>query len=218
MNLAQYRLQAAVKQRNRLQLCLAVAGILHIGAIALIYFQTPRSNPSNLIQFVAIDQPDSLDASSSLHASVNSSALPAQPTRQVASPLTGIPRSSLLLSAPLSTPQTKTPPQVRSISQLATQKDEVWGTYLATLRQQIYQHWQATLPTQTDRPAKVRFMIDRRGRLTDLEIIQSSRDVAADRDAVKAVHTAVPFAPLPKESKEERLRVTLTFEGSDRSQ
>ncbi len=209
MNLAQYRLKAAVRNRNRLWLCLAAAGMLHVGAIALTRPHIPDHTSPDLIQFIAIDQPDSLSASSNIRA--NSTTRPVQTTPQAFSTFTGITRSI----APLSSPQPKTLPQVISTPQPATAKDEVWGAYLATLRQQIYRQWQAKLQAKlqvkTDRPTKVRFVIDRQGHLTDLELIQSSSDATADQDAIKAVQTAAPFAHLPIASKEDRLRVTFTF-------
>lgn len=211
MNLAQYRLQAAAQNRNRLWLCLAAAGILHVGAIALTH-PLISSDPSPApIQFIAIDQPDALPAASNIRA--NSSSRPVQTTDQTVSTFTGdMPRSR----SPLSNPQPKTPPVI-STAKPATTKDEVWGAYLATLRRQIYQQWRATLLVQSDRPpsdrpTKVRFVVDRQGHLTDLEVIQSSSHATADQDAIKAVQTAAPFAQLPIASKEDRLRVTFTFE------
>jgi TonB family protein len=208
MNLAQYRLKAAAQRRNRLLICLGVAGMLHVGAIALTHPLIPHHKSPDLIQFIAIDQPDSLPVSSNIRA--NSTARPVQATHQVASTFTGeITRSLSSLSAP----QTKTLPVI-STPKPATVKDEVWGAYLATLRQRIYQQWQAKLLVKSDRPTQVRFVIDRQGLLTDLELIQSSSDATADRDAMKAVQTAAPFAQLPSASKEDQLRVTFTFEAT----
>jgi TonB family protein len=204
MNLAQYRLKAAAQNRNRLWLCLAAAGMLHVGAIALTHPPTSHHTSPDPIQFVAIDQPDSLPVFSL----ANSISRPIQTTPQVVSTFTGITRSH----SSLSDPQTQPSSQVTSSPNPATIKDEVWGVYLATLRQQIYQQWQAGLQVKTDRPTKVRFVVDRQGHLTDLELIQSSSDAAVDRDALKAVQTAAPFAQLPIASKEDRLRVTFTFE------
>ncbi len=206
MNLAQYRLKAAAQDRNRLWLCLAATGMLHVGAIALTHPLTSHHTSPDLIQFIAIDQPDSLPTSSNIRA--NSTSRTRQATAPAILTFTGMTRS---LSS-LSTPPTKTPPQVISTSKSATVKDEVWGAYLATLRQRIYQQWQAKLQVKTDRPTKVRFVIDRQGHLTDLELIQSSSDATVDRGAIKAVQTAAPFAQLPSASKEEQLRVTFTFE------
>jgi TonB family protein len=206
MNLAQYRLKAAAQNRKHLWLCLTAAGMLHVGAIALTHPPTSRHTPPDPIQFMAIDQPDSLPASSNILA--NSISRPVQTTPQVVSAFTGITRSH----SSLSISQTKLPSQVTSPPKPATAKDEVWGTYLAALRQQIYQQWQVKLQVKTNRPTKVRFVVDRQGHLTDLELIQSSSDATVDRGALKAVQVAAPFAQLPIASKEDRLRVTFTFE------
>jgi TonB family protein len=209
MNLAQYRLKAANQNRNRLWLCLAVAGILHTGAIALTHplSRHPSPKPSDPIQFIAIDPLDSLPAFSTIHAPVNSAARRSQATPPVVSTFSGITSRS-----PLPTPPAKPPPQVVSTFKPATVKDQIWGTYLATLRQRIYQQWQTTLRGKGDRPPKVRFAIDRQGHLTDLELLQSSSQATADQAALEAVQTAAPFAPLPNASKEDRLRITFTFE------
>lgn len=206
MNLDQYRLKAAAQNRNRLWLCLAAAGTLHVGAIALTYFQVPPHTSPDLIQFIAIDQPDSLPTSSNIRS--NSTSRSVQMTHQVVSTFTGMTRSPSFISAP----QTKPTSQAVSTLKSATTKDEVWGAYLAILRQQIYQQWQATLLVKSDRPTKVRFVVDRQGHLTDLELIQSSSDATADQAALKAVKIAAPFVQLPIASKEDRLRVIFTFE------
>jgi TonB family protein len=212
MNLTQYRLKAAAQTRNRLWLCLAAAGVLHIGAIALIHPLIPSVPASDPIQFIAVDQPDALSGSSNSHSgSFNLHANPSrsQPTNYpVVLTVTGINQAH----SPFSRLQTKTLPQAISTPQTATAKDEVWDAYLIALRRQIYQQWQSAPLVKTDRPTKVRFMVDRQGHLTHLEMIQSSRDATADQDAIRAIQTAAPFAQLPSISKEDWLRVTFTFE------
>jgi len=218
MNLAQYRLKAAAQTRNRFWLCLAAAGVLHVGAtLAVSAKQHALPHPliasdpaSDPIQFMAIDQPDSLSSSSNIHSS--SSNIPAntslQTSHQVVLTSTGMTQAR----ASVSKLHTKTLPQAISVRKSSTAKDEVWDAYLVVLRQRIYQQWQAVPLAKTDRPTKVRFMVDRQGHLTHLELIQSSSDATADQDAIRAVQAAAPFAQLPITSKEDRLRVTFTFE------
>jgi TonB family protein len=195
MNLVQYRLQAAAQNRHRLWLCLAIAGIMHLGAIALTYRPTSRSSASPPIQFIAIDSPESSPSPSTLRASVN--AAPQARSSQ-----------SIPLSADGITRSIASPPD--RIAKPATTKDKIWGDYLAVLRRKIYQEWRS--PVAIERPVKVRFAIDRQGKLTDLALIQSCRDTIADQAALAAVEAAAPFAKLPIAAKEERLRVTFTFD------
>ena len=218
MNLAQYRLKAAAQTRNRFWLCLAAAGVLHVGATlavsakqhALTHLLTSSDPASEPIQFIAVNQPDSLSSSSHLHSGTSN--IPAntslQTSHQVVLTSTGMTQAR----ASVSKLQTKTLPQAISIRKSSTAKDEVWDAYLVVLRQRIYQQWQAVSLAKTDRPTKVRFMVDRQGHLTHLELIQSSSDATADQDAIRAVQAAAPFAQLPITSKEDRLRVTFTFE------
>lgn len=188
MNSAQYRRQVATQNRHRLWLCLAFAGVLHLGAIALIHRPTRPSSPP--IQFIAID---SISATS-------------QPTRAVSQTSPGAPQSAV---TPQSLSVLSTSPS--STQPAATNRDKIWDDYLAALRQKIYQEWQA-LPVTIDRPIKVRFAIDRQGNLVDLVLVQSGQDGIADRAALSAVQSVAPFAKLPIAAQEEQLRVTFTFD------
>jgi TonB family protein len=188
MNSAQYRRQAATQNRHRLRLCLALAGVLHLGAIALIHRPT-RPSPSP-IQFVAIDpiKPASQSARAASQTSPGSPQFAAT-TRSL----------SVLSTSP-------------SLTQPAsTNRDKIWDDYLAALRRKIYQEWQ-TLPVTIDRPIKVRFAIDRQGNLVDLVLMQSGQDAIADQAALSAVQNVAPFAKLPIAAQEEQLRVTFTFD------
>jgi TonB family protein len=207
MNLAQYRLKAAVQGRHRLWLCVAAAGMLHLGAIALVFFNlrlSPEPNASIPLQFVPLDQPDSRPSASSLHAAVNAS-----PSIQSLPEPAGITRS--LSVSPVLPIDLKALQPAPSVANQSATKDKVWGAYLTQLRRQIYRQWQAT-SLMGDRSVKVRFVIARRGQLMNLELLQSSSDATTDQGAIAAVQAAAPFAPLPSASKEDRLRVTFTFD------
>jgi periplasmic protein TonB len=194
MNLARYRLQAAAQNRHRLWLCLAIAGIMHLGAIALIHRPTARTLSSPPIQFIAIDAPESSPIPSTLRAA--NAAAQTRSSHSIPLSADGITRSMT--------------PQPDRAAKPATTKDKIWGDYLAALRRKIYREWQTSVAI--DRPVKVRFAIDRQGRLMDLTLIQSCRDTIADQAALAAVEAAAPFAKLPIAAKEERLRVTFTFD------
>ncbi|NJR38853.1 MAG: TonB C-terminal domain-containing protein [Leptolyngbyaceae cyanobacterium CSU_1_4] len=200
MNLAQYRLNTALKQRNRLRFCLAAAGMLHGGAIALMQPWSRPSPPSDPIQFRVIEQSNFSPTSAPLGSPPHSSA---HPTETIA------PASPFIKTTPLraTSPSASLPPP-------AAVKDDVWDQYLATLSRKIKQQWQVNRRTQPDRPIRIKFMVDRQGHMTNLTLIQSSQDATADQDALGAIQSAAPFAPLPIASPEDRLRVTFTFETS----
>jgi TonB family protein len=88
--------------------------------------------------------------------------------------------------------------------------DPIWGAYLAGLNQLIDQHWQRVAVASTRR-TQIRFRVDRQGRVTGLQIMQTSGDPVADQAALEAVRAAAPFAPLPQNAPEEVLTVNFTF-------
>ncbi|MBF2073061.1 MAG: TonB family protein [Synechococcales cyanobacterium C42_A2020_086] len=88
--------------------------------------------------------------------------------------------------------------------------DPLWGPYMATVNRQVDQQWQR-LNVPVTRQAKVRFRIDRQGRLSDVELLQPSGDPLADQAAIQAIWDAAPFAPLPQSAPEEILIVNFTF-------
>jgi TonB family protein len=92
----------------------------------------------------------------------------------------------------------------------AVTNDALWGEYLMALRQQIDQR--RTDERKTDRPTKVRFILDRQGRLIQSELLQSCGDAAADGAALDAVEKSAPFGEFPDRATEDRLRVTFTFD------
>jgi outer membrane biosynthesis protein TonB len=199
MNLTQYRRQAAAQNRHRLWLCLSIAAVLHAGAILLTHRPTPGSAAA-LIQFIAIDTPTASSTSATLRAPVDSAP---QPTREVTRAVSPSPQGSLSV---LSESQA---PQLRSSPKPAIAKDKIWGDYLANLRRKIYQQWS---PIDAERPIKVRFAIDRQGKLMDLELIHAGSS-GANQAAIAAVQAAAPFDHLPIAAKENQLRVTFTFDG-----
>jgi TonB family protein len=89
-------------------------------------------------------------------------------------------------------------------------QDDLWGGYLAALNRAVEQNWQRVAVAATRR-TKIRFQVDRQGRLTDLKLVEPSGDDTADQAAIQAVRTAAPFAPLPQNASEDVLIVNFTF-------
>lgn len=89
-------------------------------------------------------------------------------------------------------------------------QDNLWGTYLTSLNRAVDQHWQRVSVAATRR-TRIQFRVNRQGRLTDLQVLQSSGDTLADQAAIQAIRAAAPFAPLPQNASEEVLIVNFTF-------
>lgn len=89
-------------------------------------------------------------------------------------------------------------------------RDDQWGTYLSGLNRLVDQNWQR-VSVEATRRTKIQFRVDRQGRLTDLQLIQSSGDTLADQAALQAIRAAAPFAPLPQNTTEDVLIVNFTF-------
>lgn len=90
-------------------------------------------------------------------------------------------------------------------------RDEMWGEYDAQLRREVNQHWQR-IDVDVDRQVKVRFTIDRQGRLQQLQILKSSGSAEADEAALAAVRLAAPFQPLPIKATQQLLQINFTFD------
>jgi periplasmic protein TonB len=101
-------------------------------------------------------------------------------------------------------------PPAKATTQRGATHDAVWGEYLMALRQRIDER--RTHQKKTNRPTKVRFILDRQGRLIQSELLQSSGNAAADRVALRAVEDSAPFGQFPDRATEDRLRVTFNFD------
>ncbi len=58
----------------------------------------------------------------------------------------------------------------------------------------------------------LRFVINRDGSLAEAKVLRSSGSALLDNEAIRAIHNASPFPPLPERMNSERLVVTATFE------
>ena len=58
----------------------------------------------------------------------------------------------------------------------------------------------------------LRFIINRDGSLAEAKILRSSGYPLLDKEALRAVHDASPFPPLPARMEVDRLVITATFE------
>ncbi|MCK5681416.1 energy transducer TonB [bacterium] len=60
----------------------------------------------------------------------------------------------------------------------------------------------------------MRFVINQDGSLAEVKILRSSGNALLDSEAVRAIHNAAPYPPLPERMHSKRLAITATFEYS----
>ncbi|MDI6783460.1 MAG: TonB family protein [bacterium] len=85
--------------------------------------------------------------------------------------------------------------------------------YLVAVQNKVSENWQPPAKTAAVREAKtvVFFQILRDGKVTDVQVEQSSGSTALDAAALRAVKLADPLPPLPQGFKEDTLRVHFGF-------
>jgi TonB family protein len=81
--------------------------------------------------------------------------------------------------------------------------------YLSTMIQLINRHWDSK--QQTPGQTVMRFTIERDGRISSLQVQQSSGYFALDQTAQRALVLTRQFPPLPSQYTEEQLTVELVF-------
>jgi protein TonB len=83
--------------------------------------------------------------------------------------------------------------------------------YMASVQQKIWMLWSQQVKTGFVAPVSVTFTILADGSITDVHVSQPSGITMLDLAASRAVHTAAPFGPLPKEYGTTRKTVQATF-------
>lgn len=94
--------------------------------------------------------------------------------------------------------------------QVAAQRDEVLGDYVAQTQTQIDAVWE-NIAIDVSRQPRVQLEIDRQGELIQVALTRPSGSTAADQAALEAVRRAAPFQPFPAAISHDRLRINLTF-------
>ncbi|MBI5179042.1 MAG: energy transducer TonB [Nitrospinae bacterium] len=93
-------------------------------------------------------------------------------------------------------------------------KDFPYEWHIRMMEGKIFTNWDTlSFNYFTDRPIKVTiyYKINREGKITHIEIEQSSLNNNIDRSALEAVQKSAPFPPLPPGYKEETLDVHFGF-------
>jgi TonB family protein len=83
--------------------------------------------------------------------------------------------------------------------------------YLAAVQRKIWVLWTQQIRPSHTQPVVVRLTILADGSATDVEPIQSSGISLVDRAAVRAILSAAPFGPLPRNYGTDRYTITATF-------
>ena len=90
-----------------------------------------------------------------------------------------------------------------------------WGEYAQSMVSRIRVNWYANMPqiirTGLKGKVTIRFTIQRDGRITDIEILESSSVPPYDYAAKKAIELSSPLNPLPKDFPKPSERVTCIF-------
>jgi len=83
--------------------------------------------------------------------------------------------------------------------------------YLAGVQRKIWVIWNQQIRANFSQPVGVTFTILADGSVEDIRVIQSSGATLLDLAAQRAVHTAAPFAPLPKHYGTNRFTIQALF-------
>jgi periplasmic protein TonB len=86
--------------------------------------------------------------------------------------------------------------------------------YLATVQQKIWMLWNRELGAGPKVPVRVTFTILADGRVEDVRVVESSGVYLVDQAAQRAVVSAAPFGPLPKNYETNRYTIHALFKSS----
>ncbi len=85
--------------------------------------------------------------------------------------------------------------------------------YLLQVRDRIMNNWE--LPyyrTSAKRKAIISLLIDRKGNLQELDIVELSKDIVFNRSVISAVYKSIPFKPFPEGVKLKQVNLKVCFE------
>jgi protein TonB len=86
--------------------------------------------------------------------------------------------------------------------------------YLAGVQRKIWNIWMAQIRPAMPQSAIVAFVIESDGSIADVKLVQSSGTSATDFAAQRAVYSAQPFGPLPKNYGTNRISIQAVFKSS----
>jgi TonB family protein len=87
--------------------------------------------------------------------------------------------------------------------------------YLAGVQQKIWMLWNQQIPSGFNRPIGVTFTILADGKVTDVRVTEPSGVSLLDMAAQRAIFSAAPFGPLPREYGTNRKTIRALFRPTD---
>ncbi len=102
--------------------------------------------------------------------------------------------------------------------QIESRSDLDWGPWARLVQQRVKENWYSVMPVAArvgmQGVVVVRFRVQRDGRITDYEQLESAGVPPLDRavdDALVVMSSPLPPLPIPADSDEESIRITYTF-------
>jgi TonB family protein len=83
--------------------------------------------------------------------------------------------------------------------------------YLATVQQKIWMIWTQEIKAGFTQPIGVTFTIVADGQVVDVRVTQPSGATLLDNAALRAIYSAAPFGPLPKDYGTNRKTIQALF-------
>jgi protein TonB len=91
-------------------------------------------------------------------------------------------------------------------------QDARFASYLLGVKRRIESRWGYPVEARgLTGNLLVTFAITRDGRLTDLQLTETSGIAPLDNEAIRAIRDAAPFSPFPERMKYERLNIRAAF-------
>jgi protein TonB len=101
-------------------------------------------------------------------------------------------------------------PTERTIS--LDSQDSRYASYLLGVKRRIESRWEYPPDARgLTGNLLITFSITRDGRMTDLNLTETSGIAPLDNEAIRAIREAAPFAPFPERLKFERLNIRAAF-------
>lgn len=94
--------------------------------------------------------------------------------------------------------------------------DYEWGPYARKVYEIVNRNWKSVMPLAAQTPGvkgrvRLRFRIHADGRLSDLELVESSQRRALDQASLASIEMSDPLPPLPEDFHRDEVGVTFSY-------